>query len=152
LKWRNEQRGIADRYRGKHLYLQKMEREWNRSILPNIDLFGNMPDKASVVLLFWTYFETRIERLLRIGLKGAPTALADDMLERYSSIGARLDKLYRVLFGTTDERDLKEIGRSALWSHLKEVQRRRNEFIHGNPIAIDDSFVIKIVECIEDVT
>jgi hypothetical protein len=24
------------------------------------------------------------------------------------------------------------------------------EFIHGNPIAIDDSFVIQIVECIED--
>jgi hypothetical protein len=129
MKWWNEQRGIADRYRGKHLYLQMMEREWNRFILPNVDSFSNMPDKASVVLLFWTYFETRIERLLRSGLKGVPTALTDDTLDRYSSIGARLDKLYRILLGTTYERDLKEIGRSALWSHLKEVQRRRNSFM-----------------------
>lgn len=141
--------GAEGRYED-YLYLQMMEREWNRSIHPSTDSPGDTSDKSSVVLLFWTYFETRIEQLLRIGLKGVPTALAEDTLDRYSSIGARLDKLYRVLFGTTYEKDLKQIGRSALWSHLKEVQRRRNEFMHGNPRAIDSSFVTKVVECIED--
>lgn len=63
--------------------------------------------KAPVVLLFWTYFETRIETLTENwARRGVPTTLAEDTLERYSSIGARLDTLYRVLFGTTDEKDL----------------------------------------------
>lgn len=133
-----------------YLYLEMMEREWNRTEQPNSQSLWETSDKASIVLLFWTYFETRIERLLRIGLRGVPAAIAKDTLDRYSSIGARLDRLYRVLFGTTYEKDLKEIGCSQLWSHIKEVQKRRNKFIHGNPNAIDDNFVEKVVSTMQD--
>jgi hypothetical protein len=30
--------------------------------------------------------------------------------------------------------------------HLEEIQRKRNEFSHGNPVAIDDSLVTSVVE------
>lgn len=141
--------GAEDRYED-YQYLQMMEREWTRAPQPDFQLLGGTSDKAAVVLLFWTYFETRIERLLRIGLQGVPTSLAEDTLDRYSSVGARMDKLYRVLFGTTYEKDLKEIGYSELWAHIKEVQKRRNEFMHGNPKAIDDSLVRKVVSFLKD--
>ena len=136
--------GAEGRYED-YIYLRMMEHEWTRATAPSHEMLGGVSEKASVVLLFWTYFETRIERLLRIGLRGVPTTLAEDTLERYSSIGARLDTLYRVLFGTTYEKDLKDSGCLALWSHLKDVQKRRNEFIHGNPKAIDDAFVREVV-------
>ncbi len=136
--------GAEGRYED-YLYLHMMEHKWTRATAPGHEMLAGVSEKASVVLLFWTYFETRIERLLRIGLRGVPVALAEDALERYSSIGARLDTLYRVLFGTTYEKDLKDSGHLALWSHLKHVQKRRNEFIHGNPKAIDDTLVNEVV-------
>jgi hypothetical protein len=141
--------GAEGRYED-YLYLEMMEREWTRTEPPEFQLLGSTSAKASVVLLFWTYFETRIERLLRVGFNGVPTALVEDTLDRYSSIGARLDRLYKVLFGTTYEKDLKEIGCSELWAHLREVQKRRNDFMHGNPQAFDDPFVERVVNHLQD--
>lgn len=137
-------KGAEGRYED-YLYLQMMEREWTRTTAPVHEMLADVSEKASVVLLYWTYFETRIERLLRIGLREVPEALAEDTLDRYSSIGARLDRLYRVLFGTTYEKDLNDSGHLALWSHLKHVQKRRNEFVHGQPKAIDDALVNEVV-------
>jgi hypothetical protein len=62
------------------IYLGMMEREWNRPVLDSDRFPGFSPDKApspraSIVLLFWSYFETRIERLLRAGLREAPSRL-----------------------------------------------------------------------------
>lgn len=138
-------RGAEGRYED-YQYLQMMEREWKRTSEQHLQHLQGTSDKASLVLLFWTYFESRIERILRLGLGGVPEALAEDTLDRYSSIGARLGHFYRVLFGTTYEKDLMGLGHGKLWTHLKEVQIRRNEFMHGNPAAIDDNLVRQVVE------
>lgn len=141
--------GAEGRYED-YLYLHMMEREWARNAVPNSETLQGVSEKSSVVLLFWTYFETRIERLLRLGLRDVPTVLAEDTLDRYSSIATRLERLYKVLYGTTYENDLKDSGYTELSLHLKEVQKRRNKFMHGNPNAIDDAFVVTVVEKIQE--
>ena len=133
------------------IYLGMMEREWKRPV-PDSDRFpGLSPDKvpsprASIVLLFWSYFETRIERLLRAGLSEVPSRLLDDTLRRYSAIGARLNDLYRVAFNSTYRGDLEEVGHNGIWAHLAQIQERRNLFAHGQPQAIDDPLVQAVVE------
>lgn len=133
------------------IYLRMMEREWKRPIPPDEDLGGLPPDyrpspRASIVLLFWTYFETRIERLLRAALAEIPARLLDDMLRRYSMIGARLNDFYRVAFDSTYKKDLEDNGYGAISSHLTKVQEQRNKFAHGQPQAIDDALVHSVVE------
>lgn len=75
------------------IYLRMLEREWRRPVL-EIDRFIELPEdhrpspRAAIVLLFLSYFETRIERLLRVGLRHVPNRLLEDLLGRYSSIGS----------------------------------------------------------------
>ena len=102
--------------------------------------------RAALVVLFWSYFETRIERLLNAGMREVPSRLAEDTLQRYSSIGSRMDRLYRVLFGTTYSADLTELGYGDIARHLIQVQERRNAFAHGDPRAIDDALVAAVVD------
>ena len=102
--------------------------------------------RASIVILFWSYFETRIERLLRAGLREIPGRILDDILRRYSAIGARLNDFYGVAFSSTYKKDLEEIGHGHIWPHLALIQERRNQFAHGQPQAIDDALVQKVVE------
>ena len=133
------------------VYLGMMEREWKRPVVDCDRFPGFSPEaapspRASIVILFWSYFESRIERLLRVALSEVPTRLLDDMLRRYSAIGARLNDFYRVAFDSTYKRDLEEVGYGAVWSHLANVQERRNRFAHGEPQAIDDAVVRAIVE------
>ena len=51
------------------IYLRMLEREWLRPV--EADLYASIPEghrpsaRAIVVLVFWSYFETRIERLFR---------------------------------------------------------------------------------------
>ncbi len=132
------------------IYLAMMEREWKRPVLDSERFPGFSPDnkpspRASIVLLFWSYFETRIELLLRAGLSEVPSRLLDDTL-RYSAIGARLNDLYRVAFNSTYKGDLEEVGHGGLWPHLAQIQERRNLFAHGQPQAIDDAVVQAVVE------
>jgi hypothetical protein len=101
------------------------------------------------VLLFWSYFETRIERLLRAGLRGVPERLLDDTMRRYSAIGARMNDLYRIAFASTYKDDLEEVGHGQLWPHLATIQERRNRFAHGQPQAIDDILVQSAVEMLK---
>lgn len=131
-----------------YTYLNMLEREWKRPIIEEDPVFAGGPPpspRAAIVLLFWTYFETRIERLLRSGLDKSSEALVEDALDRYSSIGARLDRFYKVVFGSTYAKDLSDLGYADLWDHLSKVQKQRNAFIHGNPGAIDDQLVEKVV-------
>jgi len=92
------------------VYLGMMEREWKRPVLDS-DRFPGFPPaktpspRASIVLLFWSYFETRIERSLRAGLSEVPGRLVDDTFRRYSASGARLNDLYSVAFNSTYKRD-----------------------------------------------
>jgi hypothetical protein len=98
------------------------------------------------VILFWSYFETCIERLLRKALREMPKRILDDTLRRYSAIGARLKDLYRVAFSSTYKDDLEAVGHAQIWSHLAQVQERRNQFAHDQPQAIDDALVQTVVE------
>jgi hypothetical protein len=133
------------------VYLQLMEHEWKRPASPT-DVFAGIPPerqpsaRASIVILFWTYFETRIERLLRAVYREVPPALVEDTLIRYVSIGARLDRLYRVACGSTYFADLRELGYGIIADHLVRVQQCQNAFAHGDPRAIDDGLVAAVVE------
>ena len=80
--------GAEGRYED-YIYLQMIEREWKRPLSVSDPLqitpsASHPSPRAAIVLRFWTYFETRIERLLTQGLREVPTALAEDTLRRYS--------------------------------------------------------------------
>lgn len=142
--------GAEGRYED-YVYLDLMEREWRRpgldaSASPRPSVSGKaMADKVGIVLLFWTYFESRITRLVDMGLSHQPAEKAESLRERYRSVGARMDRLYRILFGTTYEADLVDEGFASISSLLNEVQARRNAFSHGDPVAIDDALVERLV-------
>jgi hypothetical protein len=133
------------------VYLKMLEREWKRPIADidessGDDLSATLSPRASIVVLFWSYFETRIERLLRAAMREVPTRLAEDTLQRYTSIGSRLDRLYHILFATTYRKDLSELGFDDVGRHLIHVQERRNAFAHGDPQAIDEALVASVVD------
>jgi hypothetical protein len=142
--------GAEGRYED-HVYLEMMQREWNRPI-ESEDSFSGTPRnfrpslRASIVLLFWSYFETRIERLLRAALAEIPNRLLDDMLRRYSMIGVRLNDFYRIAFDSTYKKDLEDLGHADVWPYLARVQEQRNQFAHGQPQAIDHDLVKSVVE------
>jgi hypothetical protein len=142
--------GAEGRYED-YVYLNMIEREWKRPVLdadrfPGFSSDGGPSPRASIVLLFWSYFETRIERLLRAGLREVPERLLDDALRRYSAIGARMNDFYRIAFASTYREDLEEVGHGQVWPHLAKIQERRNLFAHGQPQAIDDVLVQATVE------
>lgn len=139
--------GAEGRYED-YVYLDLIQREWLRP--PSAAVAGQLKhqtisERASVVLLFWTYFESRIERLLRLGLKTVPAPIVEDMLSRYSSVGARMDRLYKLVFDTTYFNDLRAVGCDATVDFLARVQRSRNEFAHGSPAAISDALAEQVV-------
>jgi hypothetical protein len=142
--------GAEGRYED-YVYLNMIEREWKRPVLdsdrfPGFSSDGGPSPRASIVLLFWSYFETRIERLLRVGLSEIPERLLDDALRRYSAIGARMNDFYRIAFDSTYREDLESVGQGQVWPHLANIQERRNRFAHGQPQAIDDALVQATVE------
>jgi hypothetical protein len=107
-------------------------------------------ERAPIVLLFWTYFESRIERLIRLGLAQMSDALREDVLARYSSVGARMDRLYKLAFSTTYFEDLRAVDAQATVALLAEIQKRRNEFAHGHPGAISDDLASRVVAALKD--
>ena len=131
------------------VYLSMLEREWLRPV--DTDLYDSIPDnhrpsaRAIVVLVFWSYFETRIERLFRETAKAVPKQMMEHLLERNSFVGTRMDSLYRVVFSTTYRADLNDLGYGRVAALLKTVEKRRNRFAHGHPEAIDDGLVEELV-------
>ncbi len=79
-----------------------------------------------------------------------PQAVQEDLLRRYSSIGPRLDRLYKVVFGGTYWSDLSEVGYPQVASLLQNVHQRRNDFTHGKPAAIDDRLVEDLIISLRD--
>jgi len=146
--------GAEGRYED-YVYLQMLQREWERPA-PEFERFAHFPEherpsaRAALVLLFWSYFETRLERLLRGGMRLLPGSVTEDLLDRYSSVGARLYRLYRVAFGRTYFEDLTALGHGRVATLLVELHKRRNEFAHGRPQAIDDATVATLVEALKD--
>jgi hypothetical protein len=141
--------GAEGRYED-YVYLKMLEREWKRT-LTDADRFLDIgasirpSPRAVIVVVFWAYFETRIERLLRQAMQTLPTSIMEDLLTRYGSIGARLDRLYQLLFSVSYWTDLKDAGFEAVGTLLRRLQQRRNEFAHGHPEAIDDALVEALI-------
>lgn len=142
--------GAEGRYED-YVYLQMLQREWERPA-SEFQLFDHFTDadrpsaRAALVLLFWGYFETRIERLHRTAMRNLPTQVLEDQLRRYSGIGRRLYDLYRIFFGTTYFDDLTAHGFGRVSELLQDLHVRRNEFAHGKPQAINDASVTSLVE------
>lgn len=142
--------GAENRYED-YVYLELIEREWRRPPLdamasPRPSIGGKvMADKVGIVLLFWTYFESRITRLVDMGLSFREAEDAENLRGRFRSVGAKMDRLYRILFNTTYEADLIDAGFASTASLLNEVQARRNAFAHGDPVAIDGALVERLV-------
>jgi hypothetical protein len=145
--------GAEGRYED-YIYLQMLQREWERPVT-QFEGFSHFPDdqrpsaRAALVLLFWGYFETRIERLLRTGMRALPERVLDDQLRRYSGIAARLRELYKIFFGTTYFDDLRNVGHTAVADLLSDIHTRRNEFTHGKPQAINDETVSELVSLLK---
>jgi hypothetical protein len=77
-------------------------------------------------------------------MSGVSDRISADLLQRYTPIGARLDRLYGILFGVSYWKDLEELGYAAVATLLRDVHHRRNSFIHGHPEAIDDIIVDRL--------
>jgi hypothetical protein len=137
------------------VYLMMLEREWKRPLVdadryPNIAESSRPAPRAVIVLVFWSYFETRIERLFREGIRDIGETIQEDLLRRYASVGARLDRLYRIVFGTTYWSDLNDLGFERVATLLQDVQQRRNEFTHGQPAAINEGLINNLVETLKE--
>ncbi len=133
------------------VYLQMLQREWERPVVEFEGSFhfpeGERPSaRAALLLLFWSYFETRIERLLRTAMRTLPKRVLDDALRRYSGIGSRLYDLYNIFFSTNYFEDVRAHGYSRVADLLKDIHVRRNDFAHGKPQAINDATIISLVE------
>ena len=135
-------------------WLRMLEREWLRPI--GEDLYDSPPEesrlsaRAIVVLGFWSYFETRVERLFRETATAVPQKVMDHLLERHSFVGTRMDRLYDVVFSTTYRADLNDLGYGRVAALLKKVEQRRNWFAHGHPEAINDALVEELVAGLKD--
>ncbi|WP_271528069.1 hypothetical protein [Bradyrhizobium sp. CCBAU 25338] len=142
--------GAEGRYED-YIYLQMLQREWERPVvefqaLAHSSNVERPSAQAALVLLFWGYFETRIERLHRSAMRKLPQRVLEDQLKRHSGIGSRLFDLYRIFFGTTYFDDLRDQGFAAVADLLSDIHKRRNEFSHGKPQAINDATVKALVE------
>ena len=129
--------------------LGMLEREWLRPV--DADFYDSIPEdgrpsaQAVVVLGFWSYFETRIERLFRETATAVPQRVMDHLLERHSFVGTRMDRLYDVMFSSTYRADLNDLGYARVAALLKKMEYRRNRFAHGHPEAIDGALVEELV-------
>jgi hypothetical protein len=92
-----------------------------------------------------------MDRFIDAATTPLPEGVRRDLKRRYSSIGSRMDRLYGLLFNTSLQEDLSALGYASVHPHLMEVQRRRNEFVHGNAEAIDDNLVYTTVEKLHEV-
>ncbi|AYF87357.1 hypothetical protein D6Z43_09385 [Pseudomonas sp. DY-1] len=137
--------GADGRYEDYQL-LALMEREWQRP--QSVDsnwLTSGMSERATVVILFWTYFESRMHRLVSLGLTQLPANVRKDLEGRYDSVSSHMRQLYQILFGVKYLDDLKAVGAEAIGGHLARVQDARNQFVHGDPGALTDALVESVV-------
>jgi hypothetical protein len=122
-----------------------------------MDFFGSMPaekrpsQRLAIVILFWTPFEGLMDKFMDAGLADLPDGVREDLLRRYGTIGSQLDRLYRLTWSTTFWEDLRNLGFGTEADHLKNVQKRRNDFVHNNPESIGDRLVQVTVEHLQTV-
>jgi hypothetical protein len=142
----------AEGRREDYQLLALMEREWRRSSAESVGqswLTSGMSERAAVVLLFWVSFESRMNRLVQIGLSSLPDSVQKDLLNRYDSVSAHMRQLYQILYGVKYVDDLVAVGAEGIGGHLAHIQDARNRFVHGDPEAISDSLVEAVVRNIK---
>jgi len=143
--------GAEGRYED-YIYLDMLESEWRRPV-SEFEQFTSISEdkrpaaKAIMVLVFWTYFETRIERLIDSAMNDLPESIRLNLLKRYQSISSRTNDLYKILFGksNTYNNDLDTLGYERVSNLLERIQKKRNQFMHGEPEAIDDTLIEDMV-------
>lgn len=147
--------GAEGRYED-YVYLDMLESEWLRPVNDLEQFKGITEDKrpatkAIMVLVFWTYFETRIERLIVSAMMDIPESIRLDLLKRYQSITSRTYDLYKVLYGkqNTYFADLIALGYNDVSTLLKQIQEKRNQFMHGEPEAIDSELIEDMVKMLK---
>lgn len=136
-----------------YVILNLMQQEWERPLLPDENLKVHnkkISQHLSIVILFWSLFENLTDQLFKDGLKHLPTNILNDLLKRYSSVGSRLDRLYKIAFSTSFKDDLNKVGFGHIYDHLCLVQNKRNSFIHGNPEEIDDRLIMDTITYLQD--
>lgn len=142
--------GAEGRYED-YVYLEMLQREWERPAV-EFERFSHFADakrpsaRVALVLLFWSYFETRIERLHRTAMRALPQRVLDDALRRHQGMHSRLYELYKIFFGVSYFDDLRNQGFHEIANLLEKIHKCRNEFSHGKPQAINDELVSKLVE------
>lgn len=128
--------------------LALMEREWRRPKLSLPDegwLTEGTSERVAIVILFWTYFESRMNRLVRLGLEQLPGRVQKDLLKRYDSVSSQMNELYEILFGVKYLDDLVAVGAESVGGHLARVKEARNRFVHGEPAKVSDALVEAVV-------
>lgn len=133
------------------LILERIKIEGERSRIAASDRPERFSHRFAVVLLFWTLFEGLIDAFYRAALADLPGQLADELLERFPSIGGRLDRLYRRTWQTNFWADLESEGFGQESTLLSRIQKARNGFVHGDPEAIGDDLVDATLAHIENV-
>lgn len=129
-----------------HVLLRQMQLEVERPLGPASQFTGGPSQRLVVVILFWSLFESLMDRFYRVALADLPGSLSEELLTRFNSIGSRLDRLHRARWGVSFWQDLADAGFAEVAQHLRSIQEKRNAFIHGDPTAIDDALVEESVE------
>lgn len=128
-----------------HVLLRQIQLEVERPLSATSQFTGGPSQRLVVVILFWSLFESLMDRFYQVALADLPGSLTEELLGRFNSIGSRLDRLHRARWGASFWQDLTEVGFGEVARHLRRVQEKRNAFIHGDPTAIDDALVDETV-------
>lgn len=94
----NTMMGAEGRYED-YVYLNMLEQEWRRPVskydaMPFMSQDKKPAAKAIIVLVFWTYFETRIERLLASAMRNLPDSIRQNLFKTQAK-GYRRRKRFR---------------------------------------------------------
>jgi len=130
-----------------YLLLEQIKVEAGRGA--PIERNARIAQRFTVVLLFWTLFEMLIDAYFRAAFADLPGDLGAELLRRFPNIGGRLDTLYKRTWQTTFWSDLAEQGYAKEAELLKQVQKARNAFVHGDPEAIDDALADDVIAHLE---
>lgn len=138
-----------------YIMLGLMKREWERPIIKETEVTGLLgeiiPQQLMIVLLFWTLFESLMDRMFTTKLSGLPPKLAKNLLKKNNNISSRMSDFYQLVFDHSFKEDLADTGFIEIYDHLKTVQEKRNAFIHDSPKAIDEQLVIDTINHLQDV-
>jgi len=133
-----------------HLLLEMMRREWERADDGPAPM-GKTSRKLVIVILFWTFFESLMDRFYHAALGDLDEAEAAKILRKFKFVGGQLDELHKSLWGVSFWEDLAALDYLPLAQQIRTIQERRNAFIHGDPEAIDDSLVAQTMGILMDV-